>query len=337
MRRILVLLTVLSATTASGQQTQEISIMSFNVENLFDNQHDRGKNDETYLPLAQKKSKQHRAKCMEISVARWRDQCLHWDWNDQIVTRKLRSVAAAIKQVNNGIGPDIIALQEVENEDILEQLREEYLQGLGYRQAVLIEGTDKRGIDVAFLSKLKVSRVNLHKIDFSGMDKKRVADSRGILEATFELPDGGSLTGFAVHFPAPFHPTRMREIAYQHLNELLTEVPRGNPVFAAGDFNTTSEEDKKKRMLHKHVRPHWAVAHDQCAGCKGTSYYPPKNDWSFLDMILWREADGWSVDEVFIANKTDEQVTAKGTPRRFQLPQGAGVSDHWPLVMTISR
>ena len=36
----------------------------------------------------------------------------------------------------------------------------------------------------------------------------------------FELPDGSVLTGFSVHFPAPFHPTEMREVAYRRLNEL---------------------------------------------------------------------------------------------------------------------
>jgi len=44
----------------------------------------------------------------------------------------------------------------------------------------------------------------------------RAGDTRGVLQADFELPGGAILTGFAVHFPAPYHPTPMRIAAYEH-------------------------------------------------------------------------------------------------------------------------
>jgi hypothetical protein len=55
----------------------------------------------------------------------------------------------------------------------------------------------------------------LHRTDFSGAGKDRVYDTRGILEATFVRPDGTLMTGYSVHYPAPFHPTEMREAAYR--------------------------------------------------------------------------------------------------------------------------
>ena len=67
------------------------------------------------------------------------------------------SLADTIRQVNGGRGADIIALQEVENVAILERLRTEYLADLGYLPAILVEGTDTRGIDVAFLSRLPLA------------------------------------------------------------------------------------------------------------------------------------------------------------------------------------
>ena len=67
-------------------------------------------------------------------MRRWRDQCLYWDWSEAVVDQKLRVVSDAIKQVN-GEGPDIIALQEVENIGILERLRRDYLEGLRYQPA----------------------------------------------------------------------------------------------------------------------------------------------------------------------------------------------------------
>ena len=81
-------------------QGETISIMTFNVENLFDNIDDEKKSDETYLPASLKKSEAHIAKCKRVRVRRWRDQCLHWDWNDAVVERKLNVIADSIKQVN---------------------------------------------------------------------------------------------------------------------------------------------------------------------------------------------------------------------------------------------
>lgn len=323
---------------------EAVTIMTFNVENLFDTRDDPGKDDRTYLPIEMKRTEEHRTACAEIERETWREQCLSWDWNDEIVRRKLQAVADAILQVENGRGPDIVALQEVENMNILERLSTEYLPAADY-EPVLIEGDDERGIDVAFLSRLPLAEPPaLHRIAFDGVTDEREADTRGILEATFTLPDGSLFTGYAVHFPAPFHPTSMRIDAYETLNRLAAALPEGRAAFAAGDFNTTSEEDREMAMLRRYVRPSWTVVHETgCGGCRGTSYYPPPDEWSFLDMILWSPATArgagatWRLrpDSAALANGTSAQVTAEGTPARFALPEGTGVSDHWPLVAVI--
>jgi endonuclease/exonuclease/phosphatase family metal-dependent hydrolase len=319
--------------------------MTFNVENLFDNVDDPGKNDLTFLALSAKQSDEHKAICNDIDVDRWRDQCLNWDWSDEIIARKLEVVAGVILQVDDGRGPDIVALQEVENLAILERLRNEHLADAGYAEAILIEGNDLRGIDVAFLTRLPLAgQPQLHPIDFGAAEEERVVDTRGILEATFVLPDDCLLTGYAVHFPAPFHPTEMREAAYRSLNSLRASLPPDRPAFAAGDFNTTSVEDREKAMLDRFVRPDWTVAHEVgCEGCPGTSYYAKRDDWSFLDMILWSPASEcgenatWALraDSVRIANRAPGQVRPDGTPWRFEMPDGTGVSDHWPVVVHI--
>lgn len=99
-------------------------------------------------------------------------------------------------------------------------------------------------------------------------------------------------TGFSVHFPAPFHPTAMRVSAYARLNELVDALPDDRSVFAAGDFNTTSIDDRDDNMLNRYARPFWTVSNDLCAGCKGTAFYSVDDTWSFLDMILWKSCCG---------------------------------------------
>jgi len=325
----------------SADDVTAVTVMSFNVQNLFDNEDDPGKDDKAYLPLAAKRTDAHIAACNAIEVDSWRRECLELDWSDAAVDHKLGVLADTIRQVNDGRGADVIALQEVENVRILERLRVDYLADLGYQAAILVEGTDVRGIDVAFLSKLPLAGDPvLHPLELPDFPD-RAGDTRGVLQADFELPDGSVLTGFSVHFPAPFHPTAMRVAAYEHLAALLADLPDDRPAFAAGDFNTTSAEDAREGLLDAYARPHWTLAQDVgCGDCKGTYYYGRDGTWSFLDMILFspsRSADATArirAESVGIANGNPAQVSANGTPERYDSAAREGVSDHWPIIAT---
>jgi len=320
----------------------DVTVMSFNVQNLFDNVDDPGKDDKAYLPLAAKQNETHIAACNEIEVESWRNECLTLDWSDEALAFKLGVVAETIRQVNDGRGADVIALQEVENIDVLERLRTEYLEDLGYLPAILVEGTDVRGIDVAFLSRLPLAaEPELHPLLLPEFPDRQ-GDTRGVLQADFTLPDGSILTGFSVHFPAPFHPTEMRVAAFEHLQRLRAALPDTHHVFAAGDFNTTSREDAREGMLDRYARPYWTLAHDiGCGECNGTHYYGRDDTWSFLDMILFSPARGEKAtaqiraDSVAIANANPAQTSPDGTPQRFRSAEKTGVSDHWPMIATI--
>ncbi len=324
----------------------DVSIMSFNVQNLFDTVDDPGKDDHTYLPASAKQSDAHKALCAKIDREKWRNECLYWNWDEAMLETKLAALARTVLAYGGGRGPDILVLQEVENLRVLERWRTGALAPAGYRPAILLEGNDARGIDVAFLSRLETDGApRLHAIDFAGVEARRVADTRGILEASFGLADGRLLTGFAVHFPAPYHPHEMRISAYRRLAGLLDALPGDRLAFAAGDFNTPAAEDRKHAMLDRWARPHWYVAHDAgCGACRGTYYYAPKTEWSFLDMILVTRAmapDGaapWRLrrDGVSVAAVAAGQLNDDGTPRSFELPAGTGVSDHLPLAVKLA-
>jgi len=324
-----------------AEPAQSVSIMTINFQNLFDNIDDPLKDDKAYLPIAAKQSEAHIAACNEIPVESWRDECLNLDWSDAALAHKLSVLADTIKQVDDGLGADIIAVQEVENVSILERLRNEYLADSAYLPAILIEGTDARGIDSAFLSKLPLAEPPiLHPLILDEFPE-RAGDTRGVLEATFELPDGSLLTGFAVHFPAPYHPTEMRVLAYEHLTALRDQLPPEHNVFAAGDFNTTSIEDGQKSLLAQYARPFWTVSNDACTDCPGTYYYSRDDSWSFLDMILFSPASSekttWQIraDSVRLSNRNPAQVSENNTPDHYNSAARTGISDHWPVVLTL--
>jgi endonuclease/exonuclease/phosphatase family metal-dependent hydrolase len=319
-----------------------VTVMAFNVQNLFDNVDDPGKDDKAYLPVEAKQHDAHIEECNGIPVESWRNECLYLDWDDAALEHKLSVIATTILQVNEGRGPDIVALQEVENTAILERLRQEYLQPGEYLPGVLIEGTDARGVDVAFLTRLPLAGGPvLYPLDLPAEYAARAGDTRGLIEATFELPDGALLTGYSVHFPAPFHPTAMRVAAYEHLERVRADLPANRNVFAAGDFNTTSTEDAAEGLLDRYLRKGWVLSNDLCETCPGTHYYARDDRWSFLDMVIFAPADdagsAWSVASIDIANDVPAQVTADGTPNRYRSADRAGVSDHWPVVMTLEK
>jgi endonuclease/exonuclease/phosphatase family metal-dependent hydrolase len=326
---------------APAKAPETVTIMSFNVQNLFDNVDDPDKIDETFLPLSAKQTDAHKAECAKIEVRSWREECLYLDWSDEAIDHKLTVLAETIQQINDGRGPDIIAFEEVENAAILDRLSFDYLPDSDYGPSILIEGHDARGIDVGFLSRLPLTGAPvLHPVNYPD-HPDRQGDTRGILEATFKLPDGSELTGFAVHFPAPFHPTDMRIRSYETLDALRKALPDDRYAFAAGDFNTSSTEDAREHLLDRYVRPYWTVSNDLCAGCRGTYYYARDDNWSFLDMILFSPARGekttWRIraGSVRVANRFPAQVAPDGTPAHFDAAAGTGVSDHWPLVAEI--
>ena len=52
-------------------------------------------------------------------------------------------------------------------------------------------------------------------------------------------------------------------------------------------------------------------------------------------MILWRSDEDWELVDAYLANNVPEQTTENNTPKRFALPKASGVSDHWPLVLSV--
>lgn len=322
-----------------------ITVMSYNVENLFDTTHDSGKNDFAFLPLKKKQTAAHKSFCAPIAVPKWKDECLNKNWDKPHLNEKLNRLTDVINQVEDGAGPDILLLQEVENIDVLKQWNSKYLDSR-YKNVVLIEGQDIRGIDVGLLTKLKVMGTpRLHQIPFEFDDPKRAQDTRGILQVDLELPDQSLLTVFVLHLPNPLHPHVLRTQALNHLNHLASLIPKENYIIAGGDFNITPEEasqQKRSQFLSKN----WVVTHpDLCLSCPGTYFFAPKQSWSYLDWLLVsknfeEQRSAWHLDKksIKLINQSQFQKTTEGYPASFNsLNNTEGVSDHFPIYLEIYR
>jgi endonuclease/exonuclease/phosphatase family metal-dependent hydrolase len=332
---------------SSATQTK-VSIMAFNLENLFDTKHDENRNDFTYLPLSEKHTSEHEALCEKNFTGGFLDECLHFDWSEKVLAEKKKRLADVILQVNDGMGPDILMTEETENIAILTALNNDNLTKANYQTVVLIEGPDTRGIDTGLLSRFPiVSTPVLHIIPFktnNTEDSRAAKSTRGVLQVDLRLPDGQTLTVLGVHFPAQSHPSYLRQQALAYLTELKNSLPADRLVITGGDFNITSKEDAKTGMVKNDFASSWLVSHIVgCPSCDGSYYFFPEKSWSFFDIFGFSQnfsstdKGHWHLNTSSIALPHNSRYQAnplKQNPH-FNPKLPVTVSDHYPIYAEI--
>lgn len=271
-------------------------------------------------------------------------------WNENVLSRKINNLTSAIAEMNNGTGPDILGVCEIENERLLALLA--YQLGVTGRRYdwVHYESNDKRGIDVAFLYDSHLFEVPKDLI-FTVRLHKRSA-TRDLLQVEFKTQKGNSLIVIGNHWPArsggQFETEPFRIMAAETLSYWLYQIAekRGNdqPVLVMGDFNdepfSRSITDyalstPNIRLLRGAKRDHNGVYtpyllnllwNDMTDG-KGTYLYNGR--WSVLDQILVNRAialnKGFTVLSAGIYDHPD--LITKGlnpAPMAFGAPSKAG-------------
>ena len=310
---------------------ESISIMSINAQNLFDTIDDKGKDDKAFLPIELKQSKEHKNSCNSITVKRWRMECFFQDWDEETKNTKLNNLLEVIVSYDSN-GADVIGLQEIENMNILEQLYN-LLEPYGYKDFYLLENTDKRGVDTAFISKYKISNPKLHYVNFS--PEFETIDTRPIFEVDINI-NGKVLKFYNLHFPSNWHPVQMRIESFEKLKELIST--HKDPSIALGDFNVNSKDDKQL-SIYKNQEDYWKVAHREgCRSCKGTYYYGRGKSWDFLDTIMISKNRGveFVTDSIDVHKTSFNVYKDTGRPRWFDSDSKQGVSDHFPIVTKIT-
>lgn len=315
---------------ANNSPTNQFSFMAYNVENLFDAEHDKDREDFTFLPLSLKKSPEVQDYCTRQNSKFRRQECVFTDWTDEVVQAKMKSIAGVILQVR-GKGPDILFLEEVENLSILKRLNKEYLQAAGYQTEVLIEGNDKRGIDVALLSRFPlVGKPELHHYGEA---------TRGILEAKLKLPNGDVITVAGIHFPSQGNPVEKRAAAMDKLRALILKDGKDALVLVGGDGNITTSENRTHKFWDS-LEDMGIVSHRfACDKCVGTHNYQGR--WDFLDWIFVSNAlakgPKYRVvkDSISTPNRGPGQMGSDGLPIRFDVETKKGITDHLPVYAEI--
>lgn len=167
-------------------------------------------------------------------------------WTAELFKRKISQLATVIQSMNDGAGPDILGVCEVENRYVLDVLIEELAGRLPERQFNAVHADaerDHRGIDTAFLYDTNSFKVRRSEI-FSHFVMRRTG-TRDITQVTFVSKAGNEVIVIANHWPSRttgtaetqgFRATAGETLAYWH--KRIREVKgSGVPIIALGDFN----------------------------------------------------------------------------------------------------
>jgi endonuclease/exonuclease/phosphatase family metal-dependent hydrolase len=331
--RFLLAVTALMMTV--GVQAKTLKVMQYNLENLFDTQHDVNTEDYTYLPLSLKNTiPGFKEICQKLGNQTYVKECLTLDWNEAIVTKKIQNLAKVIKSFDaTGKGPDILIVEEIENKNILNKLVTKGLSGMGYQYQVLIEGDDSRGIDVAVVSKFPVTQALHHSLVVNGVK----LDTRGILEVKIAV-ENQDVVVFANHWPSQSNPVAQRIASARLLNDLSLKV-NADLIIAAGDFNTINTDVPSPfGALTSFID---SEAEARKAGTvlnPGTHYY--QGAWTSLDHIFIHTKSAfkplYKTFQIFnrpFVLKPAGHTQAQQVPNRFNVITGEGFSDHLAIGM----
>lgn len=353
---------------ATEDGASSLRVMFYNVYNLFDDEHDEGKEDWEFL------SKDFPGKsegCDRNSVPRFRKSCHDTDWTRQHMELKIDQVARAIESTGRYL-PDILGVVEVENENVVGMLADR----LGYNSYWVTNSPDRRGIDVAILARtsdrVQYLRHQEFKVDFGDTSKKR---TRNILGVEFLVDDRKSLITFVNHWPSPGNPTSSRLAAAGTLNKAIASFRKDSPkaaVIAGGDFNSIegekpspitsilTDQHNPYRLFDMHSAYHQddrIPTESKSDQPEGTYFYPRNRQWNVLDRIL--VCEGLMKKTSLTAEVTSYKIHANDllsrewienihrltadsammVPWRYNNrtlnPDKAGFSDHYPVSVEL--
>lgn len=331
---------IFSFSSCSSRKVPEqkfLSILTFNVENLFDTEHDLGKMDYTYLPLTTKRTilKQSVERyCATVKNPTWLKECRELDWSEKRLREKLLRISQVIREATSGC-PDIVVLQEVENEKVLRRLNS--MLDCGYTTQLISDDRDARGIDIALLSKYDMRTQTNHSIPFKGIDSQARKDTRSLLDVELSIK-GFALRVLALHLPSPARPASFRLDAIRFIENLYSKDSVATLI--AGDWNVTEKEATREKSFES-LRKNFYISDDiirSTSAEKGTSYYKKEKTWSFLDKIALSRNSFDSIDCKVVNFLPGQRERDTGAPQSFPLYGriGEGVSDHFPVLCRAS-
>ena len=290
-------------------ENSSLRIVSYNVENLFDTQHDTLKNDSSFLP----------------------DGMHHWTYRRY--QTKIDRIAQVLVNIGGWESVPLVGLCEVENARFLRHLCYK-LRRFHYKY-VHYDSPDERGVDVALLyDSTRISILNSQAIPLM-LENDRTRDILYV-SALYELRD--TVHVMLCHLPSQlggasssdWKRQHAKSLLQSHIDSILLLQPSANIVLM-GDMNTLPQDDlnamtnlmlpiqKSGLGTHKYqgiwtCLDQFYVSPSLVSRAQTTIFSPPwlmEEDVPYLDLKPRRTYVGYRYND--------------------------GYSDHLPIVLTIQK
>ncbi len=330
----LIVLTTLflgSCTSVKRTLKKEYTVVSYNVENLFDTLDDPKIPDEEFLPGSEKK------------------------WDNDRYQKKLIDLVRVISSVNPEELPEIVGLVEVENQAVLEDLIRTGKLGNQSYGIVHEESPDYRGIDVALIYRKDAFQEISHETLPVVFPDDPEFKTRDILHVT------GRIRHKTIHVLVNHWPSRIggdektepkrvlvASVLKAKVDQILAEDPKAR-IIIMGDMNDEPANKSLNETLgagspDSNARLINLMTPDDTAGL-GTYFY--SGNWNMLDNLVVSEAvlngKGMKIEnnKGYIFSSDWMVYTTKNgdkTPNRTYVGNKyvAGVSDHFPVYFKMT-
>jgi hypothetical protein len=304
----------------------------YNLENLFDTIDDPIKNDAQFLPDGD------------------------YAWGTMKYTNKLQKMAYAISQMPKNLA--ILGVSEIENINVLEDLVKEPAISNRKLKPILIEGPDKRGIDVGLLYNTKLFKP-------TNITSTRMQSELENFFTRDQLCVSGILDGEEIHIIVNHWPSRSggeerskprrAEAARttKHICDSLFAINPNAKIVVMGDLNDdpidpsiTKELGAKSKIEDTKIGELFNTTYAFYKQGIGTLAY--KDQWNLFDQIIisqaWLNTDRKSLSywktEIFNKDFLKQQDGRyKGYPLRTHAGGvwANGYSDHFPCLIWVVK
>ena len=280
-------------------------------------------------------------------------------WTSEKYSIRLERLCSVITQID----ADIIAFEEIENAKIIYDIINNYdLQGRrdkSYNYACFAS-EEGQAFGVALLSRYPILDYSVHQVDVrSEKDDSGVLISqprmRPVLKALVQI-ENTVFSVYVCHWKSKSSGAEASEIWRNYSeNQLAYLISKDtNHVFITGDFNRDLKEfnintstskfgfvgsvelgrlELTNALLSDSVLINSAWLSESATSCyetEGTYFYQER--WEKLDHFFFSND---ITLKSFSTVKFEENTTESGTPYRYSVWNGKGVSDHLPIVCVI--
>lgn len=314
-----------SCTTVKRTLRNEYTVVSYNVENLFDTVDDPTIPDEEFLPESDK------------------------EWTAERYQKKLNDLAEVISEVNPNELPEIVGLVEVENQTVLEDLI--HTVKLNNQYAIIHEESpDYRGIDVALIYRKDAFAEVMHEVLPVTFPDDPDFKTRDILHVT------GKIRNKIVHVFVNHWPSRIggeekteakRVLAASVLKNKVDQILALDPdarIIIMGDMNDEPANKSLEQILGAQSPDSGAtlvnlMMPDDLLQLGTYSY---KGNWNMLDNLVVsgnlisgkrmqvEDQKGFIFSQdwiIYTSSKGDQSPNRTYVGKKYV----AGVSDHFPV------